>query len=867
MRKDFEHWRLPGEEVLSLLDTSATGLDDEEARRRLAEHGPNEISPPEERTSAKMLLSQFKNPLVYVLIFAAGVASLLGEGTEATIIVAIVLVNAALGFAQEYRSERAVRELRKYLSYQVRVTRAGKTRVVDSKELVPGDIVSVAIGDIVPADLRLLEVDELATNESVLTGESTPVEKSSDPISLERPLPHQLANTAFMGSEVTEGSGRGVVVATGASTYFGKIAKSLALLPPKTDFQKNIASFGNFLVRVILLLTLFVFIVNSVLGHGVFESLLFSVALAVGIIPEALPVIITVGLSDGALRLVKKKVVVKRLEAIEDIGNVDVLCTDKTGTLTQNEMTVEAVLDPDGNAKPDLIVYALLCNSAIVEGDRILGNPIDVAIWKYARSIGFDEADLENYKKVHEIPFGFGRRRMSFVFEKDGRRILVTKGAPESIMSVSSTVASDSVVRPIGLARAGLEGWGRHRAQGRRREARLLRIIGGFGQTGRRVIAIGYRDVEEKRDYSADDERDLTLVALVVLSDPPKEDAAEAISRLKALGIRLKILSGDDPLVTADVCRRLGVTGAGRVLTGTDIESMSEGDLLKAVEETDVFGRVTPEQKFAIVEALKKNGHVVGFLGDGVNDAPALRLADAGISVDSGVQVAKEASSIILLEKSLNVIADGVVEGRKAFGNMIKYIMNTISANFGNMFTVALGSIFLPFIPLLPSQILLTNLLSDAPMLTISTDNLDEEGLRKPRKWSTGSIARFMVFFGLISSVFDMVTIASLIYLLHAGQELFRTGWFIESVLSEITVTFSIRTRRRFYRSRPSRLMIIAAAAAFILTLAIVYSPAGALFEFVKLPQWFLGLVFAILASYFVLVEISKHVFFGRYEV
>jgi len=405
----------------------------------------------------------------------------------------------------------------------------------------------------------------------------------------------------------------------------------------------------------------------------------------------------------------------------------------------------------------------------MVEGDRILGNPIDVAIWTHARRIGFDEMSLSDYKRVHEIPFGFGRRRMSFVFEKDGGIILITKGAPESVVSVSSTVANGSGVRSLGPARAELDA-----------------IVGGLTRKGKRVIAIGYRNIEEKGNYSTEDERDLTLVALIVLSDPLKEDAAEAIARLRSLRIRLKILSGDDPLVTADVCRRLGVGDGGPALTGNSLENMTDDEFLKAIEENDVFGRVTPEQKFAIVKALKKNGHVVGFLGDGVNDAPALRMADAGISVDSGVQVAKEASSIILLEKSLNVTADGVVEGRKAFGNMVKYIMNTVSANFGNMLTVALGSLFLPFIPLLPSQILLTNLLSDAPLLTISTDNLDEENLSKPRKWRIDAVSRFMVFFGLISSVFDMVTIAFLIYFLHAGPELFRTGWWRAERLSAI---------------------------------------------------------------------------------
>jgi len=846
---NIEYWKLQGEDLLKAFGTSRNGLDDDEAARRLEKYGRNEIPYAGRRTIAKLLASQFKNPLVYALMFASVIAGFLGEMTEAAIIITIVVINAILGFVQEYRSEKAVDELRRYISYEAIVFRDGKKHPIDTKELVPGDLVYLAVGDIVPADIRLLEVEDLQTNESVLTGESTPVYKNAESVGIDKPLPHQLSNTAFMGSEVSNGSGAGIVVATGSRTYFGRVATSLSLIPPKTEFQKNIASFGDFLVKVILVLTAFVFVINSVLGHGILESLLFSLALAVGIIPEALPVIITVGLSDGAMRLVKRKVIVKRLEAIEDVGNVDVLCTDKTGTLTQNEITVQEIVDAEGHSCPELIKYALLCNKAVVEGDRVLGNPIDVAIWKHAINIGIGEADLKEFERVHEIPFGFNRRRMSFVVESGGSRLLISKGAPESILSVSTNVSNGVVSKSMSEAKEEVDS-----------------LIDKYRQAGSRLIALGYRKVELKPNYSMEDESGLTFIGLLVLSDPPKEDAAHAISRLRSLGIKLKILSGDDPVVTADVCRRLGIEFNGKVLTGTDIESMQKDELNKAVEEVDVYGRVTPEQKFMIVEALKKNGHVVGFLGDGVNDAPALRLADAGISVDSGVQVAKEAASIILLEKSLGVIADGVEEGRKAFGNMIKYIMNTTSANFGNMFTVAIGSLFLPFIPLLPSQILLTNLVSDAPLLTISTDNLDEEGLRDPKRWKIGSIARFMVFFGLISSFFDVITISSLVYLLNSDPELFRTGWFIESTLSEIFVTFSIRTRRRFFKSRPSKLMLMASAIVALMTLAIVYSPAGALFEFVNPPLWFLALILGIILAYFLLVEVIKQIFFSRYE-
>jgi Mg2+-importing ATPase len=845
-----EYWKLQGDQLLNSLGTSAQGLETAEAGRRLQSYGRNEIAPPERRTAFSMFASQFRNPLVYVLIFASIVAAFLGEVTETTIIIAIVLINAVLGFVQEYRSEKAVQELKKYITYRARVIRGGKLRVIDIKDLVRGDMVLLAIGDVVPADIRLTEADELQTNESILTGESNPVEKATQALDIDKPMPHQLSNTALMGSEVVNGSGKGVVVSTGRATYFGRVASGLSLLPPATDFQKNIASFGNLLVRVIAILTIFVFAVNSLLGHGVLDSLLFSVALAVGIIPEALPVVITVGLSDGALRLVKKKVVVKRLEAIEDIGNVDVLCTDKTGTLTQNEITVEDIIDTQGHSRPGLVKYALLCNTAVVEGGRILGNPIDAALWKYARAIGYDETHLKECYLVQEVPFGFNRRRMSSVVEEGGQRVLISKGAPESILTASTSTANSAGGQSMSSARPQLDA-----------------LIESYIRAGKRVIAIGSKAVEKKPRYSPDDEKDLTVLGLAILSDPPKEDAAEAISRFKSLGIRLKILSGDDPLVTADICRRLGVEVGEKVLTGMELETLAEEDLRKTVEKDNVFGRVTPEQKLMIVEALKKNGHVVGFLGDGVNDAPSLRLADAGISVDSGVQVAKEASSIILLEKSLNVVADGVVEGRKAFGNMVKYIMNTTSANFGNMLTVALGSLFLPFIPLLPSQILLTNLLSDAPLLTISTDNLDPEGLSKPRRWAIGSVARFMVFFGLISSIFDMITIVFLIDLLRATPALFRTGWFIESVVSEIVVTFSIRTRRKFFESKPSKLLVIASVLGVLLTGAVIYSPLDVLFEFVRPPAWFLALVFGILAMYFLLVEILKHAFQRRYEV
>ena len=848
--KEISYWKLQKEELLKELNSSISGLDEAEAIRRLKEFGLNAIPHMGHKTAFNILVSQLRNPLVYVLVFASILAAFLGDFTEAIIIIAIMTANTILGFYLEYRADKAVDELRKYLSYSTIVTRGGKKLSIDATKLVPGDFIHLTIGDVVPADIRLIDVDDLQTDESVLTGESASIAKSTAPVELDEPLPHQLSNIALMGSTVSNGSGNGLVVATGTKTYFGKVASSLSLSPPMTAFQKSLASFGNFLIKLILILTFFIFIVNSILGRGILESLIFSLALAVGIIPEALPVVITVGLSNGALRLSRKKVVVKKLEAIEDMGNIDILCTDKTGTLTQNEIKVQDIIDPDGNTDFELIRQAVLCSPAIVEGDKILGNPIDVAIWKYAKSQKFNEDSLNSYEHIKEISFGFNRRRVSVVVEADGHRFLISKGAPESILNVSTAIGKLTEARPLTQPNPDLS-----------------QLMGKYRQAGTRLIALASKEIEYKPDYSPEDEKDLTLIGLIVLSDPIKEDASGAIEQLESLEVKLKILSGDDQVVTADVCRKLGVDIGEKVLTGMDIEKMQVSELSNALEKSNVFGRVTPDQKYMIVETLKKNGHTVGFLGDGVNDAPALKLADAGISVESGVQVAKEASSIILLEKSLSVISDGVVEGRKAFGNMVKYIMNTTSANLGNMFTLAIVSLVLPFIPLLPSQILLTNLVSDVPLLAISTDSLDPEILRSPKKWDIWRIAKFALFFGLISSIFDLVTIFSLVYILKAGQELFRTGWFIESVLSEILITFSIRTQRRFYESKPSSLLLVASGFMMLMTLAIVYSPLGSFFEFVQPPLWFLGLIFGILIVYFIMVEVVKHIYFNRNKI
>jgi Mg2+-importing ATPase len=850
MSKEISYWKLQKEELLRESNSSLAGLNEAEVALRLKAFGLNEIPHAGHKTAFKIFFSQLTNPLIYVLVLASILAAFMGDFTESAIIITIMAINTVLGFYLEYKSEHAINELRKYLTYTAIVLRDGKKTEIDTSQLVPGDIVYLSIGDVVPADLRLLNVDDLQTDESVLTGESAPVEKNVSIVDLDKPLPHQLTNTVFMGSIVSNGSGNGLVVATGTKTYFGKVATSLSTAPTPTAFQRNMTSFGNFLIKLIIILTVFIFTVNTALGRGVFQSLLFSLALAVGIIPEALPIVITVGLSRGALSLAKKKVVVKSLESIEDLGNIDVLCTDKTGTLTMNQAKVQSIVDAYGNPDSELLKYALLCNSAVVEADKILGNPTDVAIWQHAKDTGFEETSLNVFKHIDEISFGYSRRRVSVVVEYNSHRLLITKGAPESILSVSTS--ANQINKPQEMTNF---------------DKSFNELVDKFRYSGYRLIALAVKEIGFKPTYSIEDESDLVLIGLVVLSDPLKEDTSTAIKQLESLEIKLKIISGDDQVITEDVCRRLGIDIGEKVLTGMDIEKMQDNDLSLALEKNNVFGRVTPDQKYLIVSTLKKNGHIVGFLGDGVNDAPALKLADAGISVESGVPVTKEASSIILLEKSLSVLSDGIIEGRKAFGNMVKYIMNTTSANLGNMFTLAIVSMVIPFIPLLPSQILLTNLVSDIPLLTISTDRLDEESLRSPKKWNIKKITNFAVFFGLISSIFDFVTIFFLLYILKADQEHFRTGWFIESVLSEILITFSIRTKRKFYESKPSTLLIGASFFMALLTLVIVYSPVGSYFEFVQLPLWFLGLIFGILIIYFLLVELVKQFYFSKNEL
>jgi len=839
------YWILPFEKVISGLNSSENGLTEIEAKERLEKYGPNEVARAR-RVWIQILVPQFTNPLILVLIGASILAGFVGDVTSTVVIIAIVIVNGLMGFFQEHKSEKAIEKLREYITLRTKVIRNGEKSEIDARGLVPGDVVALEIGDKVPADLRLIKTNQLSINESVLTGEPYPVEKDIFIVEKANPIPQEIKNMAFMGTIVAEGEGLGIVTATGNNTQLGRTARLLKEVEEEGDFQKNIRRFGNLLVKIILTVVIIIFLINALLAKGWLDSFLFAIALAVGIVPESLPIIITISLSHGAILLAKKKVVVKKLVAIEDLGNIDVLCTDKTGTLTENKITLQKFIDVEGKQREDLLVYGLLCNSAIVEKQKIGGNPIDVAIWEYARS-NFDLRKAEGYKEIANLPFDFNRRMMSAVVEKNKKRIIITKGAVENLIANSEYV----MVRKLKVS---IKKYKEHIAQ----------MYNELASAGFRVIGVSAKEIASRSIYTKKDESKSVFLGFLVFADPPKNEARKSLEHARKLGIRIKILTGDEPLSTLHVAKEVGIElTESDVITGNAIEKLNAVELRKIADQKTIFARVTPEHKYRIIKALRENGHVVAYLGDGVNDAPALKAADVGIAVNSGAEVAKDASDIVLLEKGLDVIMNGVVEGRKTFSNVVKYIVNTISANFGNMGTLGVISPFLNFLPLLPSQILLNNFLTDTPMMAVSTDNVDEEELKKPRHWDIRHIARFSAVLGGISSIFDFLTIAALIYVLNANAVLFRTGWFLESCLSEIMIVFSVRTSKVFFKSsRPSKILIGITILTAVISLLVIYTPIAAFFQFEQLPLWLLGTIALILVAYFAMVEGFKLVYY-----
>lgn len=837
-----KYWSLSKKEIFEKLKSSKNGLTTLQARERLANFGPNEIARKEKRKTLAILFSQFENSLVLILVFATLIAYFLGEKTEAFVILGIILVNAILGFIQEYKAERILAELKKYLTFKSKVLRDGQLVNLDSKLIVPGDIVYLYIGDIVPADIRLLYTDQLTIDESSLTGESTPVFKKSQKINPPSSQPYQLKNIAFAGTSITNGRGYGIVFATGKNTFFGKTASLMESASIQSDFQKNIKRFSNMLLKTILLMTGFIFFVNTWLGKGILDSFLFALALAVGITPEALPVIITLSLSSGALKMAKQKVVVKKLSSVENLGNIDTLCCDKTGTLTEGKLSLINSFNQDGNPDEKVILWGLLCSSVKNQNPKTSENPIDKSLWEspLAKKL---ISQTKEYKIIDENAFDFKRRRMSVLINKDGESLFLVKGAPESVCEICNFSSQDKFLR-------------------------IKEKVINFQNQGYNVIVVAGKPLQAKKT-SAADENNLDFFGFLLFFDPPKSTAKKSLKILKKLKVNIKILSGDNPIITKKICQDVDFEiYEDKIITGEELEKMKEPEFEQAVTKYNVFARITPEQKFKIVKSLNKESHIVGFLGDGINDAPALKAADVGISVDGGASITKQAADIILMKKSLRVLEEGIIEGRKTFGNITKYILNTISANWGNMFTVAVSSLFMKFIPLLPSQILLNNLVTDLPMVTISTDNVDEEFIKKPKRWNLHLISRFMVFFGIISTFYDFCLILPLLLFFKIPIGVFRTAWFLESSLSEIVSTFAIRSKFPFYQSSPSKLLVRTSIFSFLAALALVYSPFGSLFfEFEKLPLGILIIIGGILLAYFASLEFAKRLFFKKFEL
>lgn len=831
---------LPIEELLKRLKTSLNGLSSEDVEERLKLFGYNELVKKKKRLAIISFLSHFKSPLVIILLIAGLISGILGETTNAAIIFFIVVFSIILDFYQESKAERAAEMLKQRVATTATVLRDGVKREVRLNEIVPGDIIYLSAGDIVPADARVITAKDLFVNQSVLTGESFPVEKIAQPLKSFDPSITEWRNYLFMGTSVVSGTAMAVIVKTGSLTEYGKIAKRLVEREVETEFQRSIRNFGYMIMQVTFILVLFVFFINALFMRGILDSLIFSVALAVGLTPELLPMIISINLSKGAISMANKGVIVKRLAAIQNFGNMDVLCCDKTGTLTENRIKLILHVDINGDENEKVLLYSYL-NSYFQTG---LKSPLDEAI------LNFKDINVKNYQKIDEIPFDFVRKRLSVVVGNQNQYFIITKGAPEEVVNICTYYEVGDIIADI-------------TDEIRRKiEQKYIEL----SSEGYRVLAVAYKRLKEiKPIYTVNDEKEMIFLGFIAFIDPPKETAREALQLLKKANIELKILTGDNELVTRKVCEHLGFDIKG-IVTGSQIAQMHDDALARIVEEANVFCRVTPSQKDRIINALKKNGHVVGFLGDGINDAPSLKNADVGISVNNAVDIAKESADIILLQNDLKVLHDGVLEGRKTFGNTMKYIMMGVSSNFGNMFSVAGASLFLPFLPMLPTQILLNNLLYDFSQSTIPTDEVDQEYIEKPKRLDIRFIRRFMIFLGPVSSLFDFLTFFIMLFIFNAYESLFQTAWFIESLTSQTLVIFVIRTRKSpFWKSKPSKLLLLSSIAIVIFALVLPYTPLGEIFEFVRPPATFYIALAIILITYIILAEIIKNWFYKKY--
>ena len=830
------YWAKSADDLLHALGTTAGGLTTAEAQNRQRRFGANALQVQPRANALGLLLHQFKNPLVLILLFAVGVSAFVREWVDAVVILAIVFGSALVTFFQEYSATNAMEKLRERLTITASVLRDGQAQSIPVAGVVPGDVVLLSAGSIVPADGVILEENDLFVNQAVLTGETFPAEKKPEHVKEQSGLAER-TNCVFTGTSVYSGTARVLIVLIGAATEFGQIAGRLRVRPPETEFERGIRHFGYMVAQVMLVLVLVVFSVNVFSAKPAIDSLLFAIALAVGMAPEMLPAIISITLSKGAQEMAKRGVLVRRLNAIENFGSMDVLCTDKTGTLTQGQVKLENALDVEGQPSDD-VLHAAFVNAHFQTG---LANPLDEAI------IARGQYDLGGVTKVDEIPYDFTRKRLSVVVQAKGAAKMITKGALDGVLAICHQMRAKTGLITIGDAE---------------RAAIQKRFVAWSAQ-GYRVLGVATKAAPAQAAYARADERDLTFLGFLLFFDPPKRDAQAAIAALTQLGIRLKIITGDNQHVAQHVATAVGMPIEG-MLTGHDLSLLRDDALMNVAERTNLFVDVDPNQKGRIIAALRKMGHVVGYMGDGINDAPALHDADVGISVETAVDVAREAADLVLLRSDLDVLRQGVEEGRATFANTLKYVYMTTSANFGNMFSMAGASLFLPFLPMLAQQILLNNFLSDFPAMTIAGDNVDRELVDKPRRWDITFIRDFMIVFGLVSSIFDFITFGALLLVLQATPEQFRTGWFIESLLTELIVTLILRTRRPFFKSRPGTMLLLSSAVVTVLALFIPYLPFAGLLGFVPLPAGAMALLIAITGLYVLMNEVAKTFFYTR---
>jgi Mg2+-importing ATPase len=845
-----EKARTDADTVLGQLNSRLGGLNAAEAESRLKQVGANEIARQKRQSVLMRLLSNVKNPLVLLLV-ALGVLSYLTGDQRATVVIFVMVVlGVVLRFFQELRADNAAAKLQAMVGNTATVVRDGKDQEVPLKMLVPGDIIRLAAGDMVPADARLLSAKDLFLNQAALTGEALPVERKAATPAADMQNPLELSNLCFLGSNVESGSATAVVIHTGNRTYFGSLAAGIVGQRQPTSFDLGINKFTWLMIRFIAVMVPAVFLINGFFRHNWLDAFLFAMAVAVGLTPEMLPMIVTVNLSKGALAMARKKVIVKRLNAIQNFGAMDVLCTDKTGTLTQGKIVLEKYLDVNGDANEKVLHYGYL-NSYHHTG---LKNLLDQAVLDHEELEERLKAK-ERYKKIDEIPFDFERRRMSVVVEDEtGLNTLICKGAVEEVLSQCTRVDVKGQIIPVE----------------REHDAKRRQIADDLNGQGFRVIALAYKEMPGASDdpvYSVKDEADLILLGFLAFLDPPKDTASEALLRLHGLNVTVKVLTGDNEIITAYICKEVGMP-VEHLLLGSQIESMSEPELATAANTTSVFARLAPAHKERIIRALQTQGHVLGFLGDGINDAPALKAADVGISVDSAVDIAKESSDIILLENSLLVLEQGVLEGRRVFGNIVKYIKMAASSNFGNMFSVVGASAFLPFLPMLPIQVLGTNLLYDFSQTTIPTDGVDADWLTKPRQWTIGRILRFILFIGPISSIFDYLTFFIMLYVFKCWNNpaLFHTGWFVESLFTQTLIIHVIRTNKiPFIQSRASWPLVLTSLAIVVVGAWLTVSPLATTLGFVALPPSFWLFLAAMLLGYALLTQVVKTWFVRRF--